>query len=589
MKKVLKTFILLGLCFSILLGVMTISNAIYANAESKLAGHASACGSSVADEGLNSDVTCKDNAFCDKVLGFFKKVFYAEVSFDTDGGTEIESQYVFRFLGKISVPANPEKEGYTFDGWDKEIPQRTWLDINFKAKWSGIPYSVTLNDNGATTPFTALTSYTCGEGATLPTDGAKTGYTFAGWYDNAELEGNAITEITKTDIDNKEYWAKWTANSYSVTLNDNNATTPFTVLATYTYGVGATLPADGAKTGYTFAGWYDNAELEGSAVATISKTDLGNKEYWAKWSLLVTGITLDKAEATLGKPVTLTATVMPENATDKTVTWSSSDESVASVDENGVVTGLSGGTATITATANDGSGVTATTPCTVTVETVQLWEDGPYWAICNVGAEKPEEYGYHYLWGSTKAYIYDSTNSQWVSVDDGSAFEFSWKNCATYNKNDETLLSEGFIDSTGNLVAQYDVATANLGESWRMPTGDEFSALIENCTTEPTTDYNGTGVAGELITGKGEYASRSIFLPAAGWGDRGDRYYYPGERGFYLSSTPSLKLWYITGRTDPYTNYSAYGVWFDCEQNFKKTELDRYNGRSVRPVYVFAE
>lgn len=85
-------------------------------------------------------------------------------------------------------------------------------------------------------------------------------------------------------------------------------------------------------------------------------------------SVAVTGITLDdEATVNVGGTVTLTATVSPDNASDKTITWSSSDESVATV-ADGVVTGVAAGTAIITATANDGSGVKAT--CTVTVKKI---------------------------------------------------------------------------------------------------------------------------------------------------------------------------------------------------------------------------
>ena len=87
----------------------------------------------------------------------------------------------------------------------------------------------------------------------------------------------------------------------------------------------------------------------------------------------VTGVTLNKTSATLteGETETLTATVAPNGATDKTVTWSSSDETVAAVDANGVVTAVKAGTATITATATNGTVETAddkTAECEVTVE-----------------------------------------------------------------------------------------------------------------------------------------------------------------------------------------------------------------------------
>jgi uncharacterized protein YjdB len=78
-------------------------------------------------------------------------------------------------------------------------------------------------------------------------------------------------------------------------------------------------------------------------------------------------IELNKQSLSLksGKSETLTATISPENATDKNITWTSSDEKVATVDSNGKVTGVAEGTATITATAADGS--EAKGSCTVTV------------------------------------------------------------------------------------------------------------------------------------------------------------------------------------------------------------------------------
>ena len=138
---------------------------------------------------------------------------------------------------------------------------------------------------------------------------------------------------------------------------------------------------------------------------------------------------------------------------------------------------------------------------------VQLWENGPYWAECNVGATKPEEYGYYFWWGDTAGYKRNASNNGWVSVKDGSSFEF-YLYCPTYGKSNSELQSLGYIDSTGNLTTAHDAATAHLGSPWRMPTDAEHSALINNCTTTWTTR---NGVYGRLVTGKGAYASKSIF------------------------------------------------------------------------------
>lgn len=202
---------------------------------------------------------------------------------------------------------------------------------------------------------------------------------------------------------------------------------------------------------------------------------------------------------------------------------------------------------------------------------VQLWENGPYWAECNVGATKPEEYGYHFWWGDTVGYKRNANNDGWVSVKDGTSFSFSSGNCPTNDKDNSALLSAGYIDSSGNLVAAHDAATAHLGAPWRMPTEAEFQALSSNCTTTWTTR---NGVSGRLVTGKGAYASKSIFLPAAG-DDSG--VYGPGSYGYYWSSTANSDKW-----------YSVLVVVFTSGK-FNLGFTDRYEGLSVRPVRGFAQ
>lgn len=113
----------------------------------------------------------------------------------------------------------------------------------------------------------------------------------------------------------------------------------------------------------------------GSAEITVTTVD-GNKTATCKVTvtaapLNVTGVTLDKQTATLksGESLTLKATVSPENATNKNVSWSSSDTKVATVDSNGVVKAVAPGKATITATTQDGS---KTAKCVVTVESTNV-------------------------------------------------------------------------------------------------------------------------------------------------------------------------------------------------------------------------
>ena len=170
------------------------------------------------------------------------------------------------------------------------------------------------------------------------------------------------------------------------------------------------------------------------------------------------------------------------------------------------------------------------------------------WATCNVGANSPEEYGDYFAWGET------STKE---TYDDD--------NCPTYGLSISQLQSQGYIDSEGNLTAQYDAATANWGGDWRMPTMAEQEELLNNCTWTWTTQ---NGVNGYNVKGPN---GNSIFLPAAG-SHNYTVLYDADSLGYYRSSSLA---------TDS-PNY-AYALDFSSsyvDWNFN----NRFCGRSVRPV-----
>ncbi len=121
-------------------------------------------------------------------------------------------------------------------------------------QWTAPTYAVTLNTNGGTiADGKDVTGYTYGVGATLPTDVTRTGYTFKGWYDNEGLTGDPVTAIGNTETGNKEYWAKWEINQYTITVKPENGKADITI--TQDYGTPITAPADPTREGYTFMGW----------------------------------------------------------------------------------------------------------------------------------------------------------------------------------------------------------------------------------------------------------------------------------------------------------------------------------------------
>ena len=310
------------------------------------------------------------------------------------------------------------------------------------------------------------------------------------------------------------------------------------------------------------------AKSNGKATITVTTQDQGKtascKITVAQW---VTSISLNQSSLTLneGQEQTLTATVTPDNATDKTLTWTSSDEHIAKVDANGKVTAVSKGTATIKATANDGSEISAS--CAVSVKNPSCPSGavdlglGVYWATCNLNesgfVSSPEAYGDYYAWGETET----KSNYSW------STYKFGTSLSGPFSKYN-TQRSYGSIDNKTVLEPEDDAAHVNLGGKWRMPTDEEWTELRTKCTWTWVTDYNGTGINGRLVTATN---GNSIFLPAAGY--RGDSYLYDaGSYGDYWSS--SL-----------YSGYPsrAWRVFFSSDDVYRNNYY-RYFGFSVRPV-----
>lgn len=153
---------------------------------------------------------------------------------------------------------------------------------------------------------------------------------------------------------------------YDITFETNGGSLVETYVETYSVDKNGLIikPEDPVREGYVFLGWYYNGEL--FDFSTPITSDMVLEARWAKIGE-VTGVKLNKTELNLyiGDTTKLIATVMPENATNKTVTWESSNPDVVSVDSEGNVKALKEGTATITVTTEEGK-FTATVKITVT-------------------------------------------------------------------------------------------------------------------------------------------------------------------------------------------------------------------------------
>ena len=198
---------------------------------------------------------------------------------------------------------------------------------------------------------------------------------------------------------------------------------------------------------------------------------------------------------------------------------------------------------------------------------VQLWKNGPYWAETNIGADNPEDSGLYFWWGDTIGYRRE--NDAWVASD-GSVtnYDFNRGNTLTYGMDNAKLQSEGWITEEGVLAPEHDAAQTHWGGDWRMPTDAELQALLDNCDwTWPTTV---NGVDGYLVRGRGDYASKSIFLPAAGHG-YGTSLEYAGWGEDVWSSVPNSG------------DYNSWGL-HSYLADYGMGAHPRYYGFSVRPV-----
>ncbi len=151
--------------------------------------------------------------------------------------------------------------------------------------------SLTLNLNEGTL-VDAPTFYKVGFGLVLPTP-TRTDYTFTGWFDNAECTGAPITEITKDDNNDIVLYAGWMANAISSNLSyELNGGTAEGLPTEYIEGVATALP-NATKDGYTFLGWFLNADLTGDALTEIPTTATGDLKLYAGFEAITYAVTFN--------------------------------------------------------------------------------------------------------------------------------------------------------------------------------------------------------------------------------------------------------------------------------------------------------
>lgn len=329
-----------------------------------------------------------------------------------------------------------------------------------------------------------------------------------------------------------------------------------------------------AQTESRLFGDFDNdGKITASDVTHLVNIALEKEPRWfvisgdIRQEVKVTGLSLSHSSLSIsiGETTSLTATVLPDDATDKNVIWTSSDASIVSVD-NGNIRGVGVGRATITAEASSDLDIN----CSCVIEVVADGDNRHYgheyvdlglpsgllWATCNIGADAPENYGNYYAWGE-------------VEPKD----EYSLENYLYYQNG-------AYIDLGPISETEYDAAHHNWAGNWRMPKSSDFAELFANCTVSYTTQ---NGVVGYKLTSKKN--QNTLFFPACGLYNgteqkysTSDGYYYSASR---VSGTKDKVYSFYFYKTYEYVSYGD-NPWKTGHN--EKSSSSRYLGYCIRPV-----
>lgn len=232
-------------------------------------------------------------------------------TFDPNSGVMPEGEETNRSVTydqSYGTLPTPTLTGHTFEGWytdvdgGEQITESTSVRITANqtlyARWTANIYTITYVCKLSGVSNSNPRSYTYGNAMTL-NDLAKTGYTFGGWFtDSSCSEENQVTGITATDIENKTFYAKWTANQYTVTFDANKGmVTPASMTVTYDRPYGE-LPTP-TRANYTFLGWFTTATSSVKVEATTAMTRAEDHTLYAQWAARDTNLWVGGTKVTV--------------------------------------------------------------------------------------------------------------------------------------------------------------------------------------------------------------------------------------------------------------------------------------------------
>jgi uncharacterized repeat protein (TIGR02543 family) len=230
----------------------------------------------------------------------------AVITFDSHGGSAVEPITAYDGTA-VPKPTDPTRLGYTFNGWHSAenggTPYTSWpytmgANVTMHAQWTANTYTVEYNSNGGDGGSTTSSTHTYDQAKVLTANSfTRTGYTFGGWNTQANGGGTSytnsqsVTNLSSANGGTVYLYAKWTANTYTVTYNANGGDGGSTTSSPHTYDQTRALTANGfTRTGYVFAGWNTQANGSGTSygnaynVVNLSSVPDATVTLYAQWA-----------------------------------------------------------------------------------------------------------------------------------------------------------------------------------------------------------------------------------------------------------------------------------------------------------------
>lgn len=258
------------------------------------------------------------------------------LTFNSNGGSEVAA-ITQNYGTTITPPANPTRTGYTFNGWDPEIPATMPAEnMTLTAQWTINQYTITFDTNGGSAIAPITQDF--GTAIEAPADPTRDGYTFAGWD---------VKIPTTMPATNMTITASWTPVTYTISYDLAGGSVATPNPTSYNIETASFTLNNPTKDHYDFAGWTGTGLGGATKTVTIAVGSTGNRSYTATWtektySVVITGagVTASNYSPRYGESVVITIAEDPDR-TLTSLTVNGSDVTASVVDNKYTIASVS--------------------------------------------------------------------------------------------------------------------------------------------------------------------------------------------------------------------------------------------------------